>query len=87
MEKVIDDDSEDATDLTSARRTSSVFDYVESIRIENGVECENNILIFPSWEKYHQTIEKLDELVENDCDNFDSSVPVGISDDQYDALA
>lgn len=69
-------------------RQSSMFDYIESINVNNGLntECENNILIFPSWEKYHQTIDKLDELTENYCDTFDANIPANISDDEYDAL-
>lgn len=44
-------------------------------------------MIFPTWDKYHETIDALDQMTEQYCDNFDSSVPNGISDEQYDALA
>jgi hypothetical protein len=76
------------TSSQEAMRQSSMFDYIESINVDNGLntECENNILIFPSWEKYHLTIEKLDELTENYCDAFDANVPANISDEEYDAL-
>lgn len=69
-------------------RQSSMFNYIESINVNNGLntECENNILIFPSWEEYHLTIEKLDELTENYCNAFDANIPANISDEQYDAL-
>lgn len=70
-----------------AQRQSSMFDYVESIQIDNGVECENNILIFPTWDKYRGTIDQLDQMIENECDAFDATVPNNITDDQYDALA
>lgn len=29
------------------QKQSSMFSYIESTQINNGVECENNILIFP----------------------------------------
>lgn len=64
-----------------------MFDYIESTHIDNGVDCENNILIFPTWDKYWETIEELDGMIENDCDAFDATVPNGTSDDDYDALA
>ena len=37
---------------TLMQKQSSLFDYIESTNIQNGVECENNILIFPSSEKF-----------------------------------
>ena len=69
-------------------RQSSMFNYIESINVNNGLntECENNFLIFPSWEEYHLTIEKLDELTENYCNAFDANIPANISDEQYYAL-
>lgn len=64
-----------------------MFSYIESTQINNDVDCENNILIFPTWEKYWETIELLDQMIEDDCDSFDATVPNNITDDQYDALA
>ena len=76
------------TSSQEAMKQSSMFNYIESINVNNGLntECENNILIFPSWEVYHLTIEKLDELTENYCNAFDANIPANISDEQYDAL-
>lgn len=69
------------------QRQSTIFDYVESFHLDNGVECESNILIFPSWSDYDETIDRLDDMIDADCDAFDSTVPNNITDDQYDALA
>ncbi|MBS4041666.1 MAG: hypothetical protein KGZ81_13845, partial [Flavobacteriales bacterium] len=74
-------------DNSLMQRQSTMFSYIESTQINNGVDCENNILIFPTWEKYWETIEVLDQMIENDCDSFDATVPNNITDDQYDALA
>lgn len=70
------------------QRLSSMFNYISSIKIDERqeTECETDILIFPSWQKYNETIEKLDELTETYCDNFDATVPANISDETYDAL-
>lgn len=72
---------------TLMQKQSSLFDYIESTNIQNGVECENNILIFPSWEDYWSTIDELDVMIDDDCDAFDATVPAGTSEDQYDVLA
>lgn len=64
-----------------------MFSYIESTNISNGVDCDNNILIFPSWALYNQTIDQLDDMTETYCDNFDATVPNNLTDDQYDALA
>lgn len=74
-------------DNTLMQRQSSLFNYIESTNINNGVNCEGNILIFPSWAKYWETIEILDQMTENYCDDFDATVPNNISDDEYDTLA
>ena len=74
-------------DNSLMQRQSSMFSYIESTQINNGVDCKNNILIFPTWEKYWETIEVLDQMIENDCNSFDATVPNSITDDQYDALA
>lgn len=37
-------------DNSLTQRQSSMFSYIESTQINNGVDCENNILIFPTWE-------------------------------------
>lgn len=74
---------------STSQRVSDIIAGVESTVINNGLEetgCENNILIFPSWEKYWQTIEDLDQMTEQYCDDFDANVPAGITDDQYDVL-
>ena len=66
---------------------SNIFDYISSTRLNNDSECKNDILIFPSWEKYFETIDRLDEMIEEDCDKFDASIPLNITDDEYDTLA
>ena len=50
-------------DNSLTQRQSSMFSYIESTQINNGVDCENNILIFPTWEKYWETIEVLDQMI------------------------
>ena len=56
------------------KRESSNFNYIKSFRIENGTAKGNNVLIFPSWDKYFETIDKLDEMVDKDCDAFDATI-------------
>jgi hypothetical protein len=73
--------------LMRRQRQSSMFNYIQSTRIDNGVNCENNILIFPSWDDYWKTVERLDEMVESDCKVFDSTVPNNISEERYNTLA
>lgn len=50
-------------DNSLMQRQSSMFSYIESTQINNGVDCKNNILIFPTWEKYWETIEVLDQMI------------------------
>ena len=50
-------------DNSLMQRQSSMFSYIESTQINNSVDCENNILIFPTWEKYWETIEVLDQMI------------------------
>ena len=50
-------------DNSIMQRQSSMFSYIESTQINNGVDCKNNILIFPTWEKYWETIEVLDQMI------------------------
>lgn len=77
-----------STDTWEVSKTqSSMFDYIKSTNIANDTKCENTILIFPSWDKYWETIDKLDDMIENDCDSFDATVPADITDDEYDSLA
>jgi hypothetical protein len=73
--------------LMRRQRQSSMFNYIQSTRIESDVNCENNILIFPSWRHYWETIDRLDQMVDRDCEAFDSTVPNNISEDRYDILA
>lgn len=69
------------------KRQSSIFSYIDSFHIDNEIGCENNILIFPSWQKYDETIDSLDDMIDAQCDEFDATVPANITDDEYDALA
>lgn len=74
---------------STMQRQSSLYENVESTFIENGLRssCENNILVFPDWETYYITIEKLDEAVDNHCDNFEFSTNPNMSDEDYEAYA
>lgn len=74
-------------DSSIAQKQSSMFSYIQSIKINNGVDCENNILIFPSWGKLWETADLLDEKIDYECDMFDATVPNNITDDDYDSLA
>lgn len=80
-------DENASSNNVTLQRQSSLFNYIESTQINNGVNCENNILIFPTWDKYWETIEQLDVMIDADCDAFDATVSGTITDDQYDALA
>lgn len=39
-------------DSSIAQKQSSMFSYIQSIKINNGVDCENNILIFRVGENF-----------------------------------
>jgi hypothetical protein len=73
--------------IVIAKRESSFFSYIEATQINENSECPNNILIFPTWDKYWDTIDALDQMIEDECDAFDATVPNNTSDDDYDALA
>lgn len=73
--------------IVIAKRESSFFSYIEATQINENSECPNNILIFPTWDKYWETIDALDQMIEDECDAFDATVPSNTSDDDYDALA
>ncbi|WMI68161.1 hypothetical protein [Mangrovimonas sp. YM274] len=75
------------TSAETMQKVSSYFGSIESLSINNGTNCTNNILMFPSWDVYWQTVDQLDDMIDTYCDAFDATVPSGISDDQYDALA
>lgn len=70
-------------------KESTIVNGVYSMPINNGIpnSCTDNILVFPSWDSYNATIDQLDEMIETECNAFDATVPVNITDDQYDALA
>jgi hypothetical protein len=70
-------------------RESSIFPAIYSMHIENGLQnsCEDNILVFDSWETYKSTIDNLDDMIEDEANAFDTTVPVGATDDEYDLLA
>ncbi|WP_157486184.1 hypothetical protein [Flavobacterium sp. Leaf359] len=68
-------------------RRSSMFSYIESIKIDKGSDCGSDILIFPSWEKLWETADKLDEMIDKECDLFDATIPDNITDEKYDDLA
>lgn len=71
-----------------AQRTSSFFENVEAIHINNGLGsgCENNILVFPSWEDFRIIVDKLDDMVELHCDDFEFSSDPNLTDEEYEAL-
>ena len=62
---------------------------VKSWYIDNGISnsCNKNILVFPSWDRYHQVIDYLDQQTEIYCDAFDATIPAGTTDEQYDYIA
>ncbi|KQS46097.1 MAG: hypothetical protein DCE86_06415 [Flavobacteriaceae bacterium] len=64
-----------------------MFSYIESIKIDKGSDCGSDILIFPSWEKLWETADKLDEMIDKECDLFDATIPDNITDEKYDDLA
>jgi hypothetical protein len=70
-------------------KQSTIIPEVYSMHIDNGIpnSCENNILVFPSWDSYNATIDQLDDMIETQADAFDATVPANTTDDQYDALA
>jgi hypothetical protein len=86
-ENTVSKEQNSKDNFSSLQKQSSIFGYVESTQIDNGVNCKNNILIFPTWDKYWETIEKLDLMIENDCDAFDATLPDNISEDEYNTLA
>lgn len=65
------------------------YSDITSTYINDGISttCAKNILIFPSWARYTQVMDYLDNQTETYCNAFDATVPVGTSDDAYDALA
>jgi hypothetical protein len=67
----------------------SIFGYlgINAMSINNDTECRNNILIFPSWEKYYSTIETLEANVDSYVSTFESNAPAGLNDEQFDAYA
>lgn len=71
-----------------SKKQSSLFSNVSATRINsNSGKCQNDILIFSSWDDYWKTIDLLDEMIESDCDMFDSKVSADWTDDEYDAAA
>ncbi|MEL1246510.1 hypothetical protein [Flavobacterium helocola] len=75
------------SDTTIAERQSSLYENVESTFIDNGLSssCENNILIFPDWETYYLTIDKIDDVIDVHCDAFENSADPLLTDEQYEA--
>jgi|GEM_PF-2171697 len=69
------------------QRQGGMFDYIEAISIGNRTDCENNILVFPSWEKYKETIEMLEKMKEDYCDSFEAGLPRDVTEEEYDVLA
>lgn len=70
-------------------RPSSLYDDIESTYINNGLNttCENNILIFPNWDTYYLTIDKLDDAIDNHCDAFEQSANPNLTDEEYEAYS
>jgi hypothetical protein len=88
------------TDLTQAETTTTLskaptpppsvgYTDVKSLYINNGItsngNCTRNILVFPSWDRYNQVMDYLDQQTEIYCDAFDALQPTPQTDDQYDA--
>lgn len=59
---------------------------VKAWYINNGLtsSCTKNILVFPSWARYNQVIDYLDQQTETYCDAFDAQQPTPQTDDEYD---
>lgn len=76
-------------DTTLSQRSTTMFDYIESTYIENGLssDCENNILLFPSLEKYENTIDLFDDIVDQHCDAFENSANPNLTDEEYELLS
>jgi hypothetical protein len=74
-------------EIINKKTQSSLFDCIESIKLGNDRnECENNILIFPSWNYYNLTIDKLGGLAKDYRDTFKASIPSGLTNEEYHAL-
>ncbi len=74
-------------DKSITERQSSLYANIESTFINNGLStsCENNILIFPDWDTYYLTIDKLDDAVDNHCDAFEQSTDPNLTDEEFEA--
>jgi hypothetical protein len=83
------EESGTALDFNTYMRQSSFYENVEAAHINNGLpsNCENNILIFPDWETYFNTIEKIDEAIELHCDFFEANANPNFTDEQYEDYA
>lgn len=82
--------TETTTTLSKAPTPPPSVGYtdVKAWTINNGLPiCQKNILVFPSWDRYYQVIDFLDQQTELYCDAFDATVPAGTTDENYDLLA
>lgn len=62
----------------------AIYGDIKAWQINNGISnnCGKNILVFPSWVNYNQTIDYLDQQTETYCDAFDLQWGY-LSDDLY----
>ncbi len=71
-------------------KSSDIFSDINSITINNGLSNpgnKNNILLFPSFEKYQEIIDKLDSLIDEHNDAFEAKADPNLSDEDYEQLA
>lgn len=85
-EAPLDEKSRDTAEL--AAKQSSFYE-VSSMYIDNGLSttCENNILLFESWDKFYEIVDFLDEDIETHCDAFENSQPTTLTDEEYEAIS
>ena len=80
-------DSEIASENGNDFRTMSFAGIpLESVSINNGISsfCQNNLLIFNSWDDYHKMIAQLDSQIDIELNAFDASINADqLSDDDY----
>lgn len=60
---------------------------IYAMYIDNGIECncENNILVFPSWDVFRNTVESLEVATEQHISSFMSNVSTDLTDLELEA--
>ena len=75
-----------ASKINPSNPVSIAYTDVKAWNINNGLPntCSKNILVFPSWTRYNQVIDYLDQQTEIYCDAFDAQWG-NLPDEEYDA--